>query len=80
MEYGIDEERVGAPTYKVDEAKDELINTLAEFLKMEKSKVEFFTEKMGLAWLNEPGIVGVTEEQQSRINDLRSFLRRLGNE
>jgi len=78
MEYGIEEERVGAPTYKVDEAKDELINTLAEFLKMERSKVEFFTEKMGLAWLDEPGIVGVTEEQVIRINELTNLLRRMG--
>jgi len=77
MEYEIDEERVGAPTYKVDEENDELINTLAEFLKMERVKVKYFTKKMGLAWLDEPGIVGATEDQLIRINDLRSFLRRM---
>ena len=77
MEYGLEEERVGAPTLKVDEENDELINTLAEFLKMERAKVEFFTKKMGLAWLDEPGIVGTTEDQLSRIYDLRSFLRRM---
>ena len=77
MEYGFEEERVGAPTYKVDEENDELINTLAEFLKMERAKVEFFTKKMGLTWLDEPGIVGATEDQLIRIYDLRSFLRRM---
>jgi len=77
MEYGLEEERVGAPTLKVDEENDELINTLAEFLKMERAKVEFFTKKMGLAWLDKPGIVGATEDQLIRINDLRSFLRRM---
>jgi len=77
MEYGLEEERVGAPTLKVDEENDELINTLAEFLKMERAKVEFFTKKMGLAWLDEPGIVGATEDQLSRIYDLTSFLRRM---
>ena len=75
MEYVLDEERVGAPTYKVDEAKDELINTLAEYLEMEREKVKFFTGKMGLAWLDEPSIVGATEDQLSLINELRNFLR-----
>ena len=78
MEYGIDEERIGTPTYKVDEINDELINTIAEFLEMERVKVEFFTEKMGLTWLDEPSIVGATEDQISRINDLKIFLRRMG--
>jgi len=77
MEYRLGEERVGAPTYKVDEANDELINMLAEFLKMEIAKVKFFTEKMELAWLDEPSIVGVTDEQLIRINDLKKLLRGL---
>ena len=77
MEYRIDEERIGAPTYKVDEVNSELISTIAEYLDMDRVKVEFFTEKMGLAWIDEPSIIGVTEEQLSRINDLRILLRRL---
>ena len=77
MEYGIVEERVGATTYKVDEENYELINTLDEFLKMERAKIELFTKKMALTWLDEPGIVGATEDQLIRINDLRSFLGRL---
>jgi len=76
MEYVIDKERLGAPTYKVD---DELINALAKILDMETEKIKFFTNKMGLAWLDEPSIAGVTKEEQlSRIKDLRSFLRRMG--
>jgi len=77
MEYGIDEERIGAPSYKVDEIDDELINALAKTLDMEKEKIKYFTEKMGLAWLNEPSIIGVTQEQLIRINDLTNFLRRI---
>lgn len=78
MEYVIDKERLGAPTYKVDEVDDELINALANILDMKTEKIKFFTERMGLAWLDEPGIVGATEEQLIRINDLTKFLRRVG--
>ena len=78
MEYSLEEERVGDPTYKVDEVKTEMIDTLAVILKMERTKVKFFTKKMGLAWLDEPWIVGATEEQLSRINELRNFLRGIG--
>ncbi|HEY5583706.1 MAG TPA: hypothetical protein VIK78_04345 [Ruminiclostridium sp.] len=78
MEYVIEKEKMGAPLYKVDEVMTEIIDTLAVILKMERTKVEFFTKKMGLAWLDEPGIVGATEEQLSRINELRNFLRGIG--
>lgn len=78
VEYVIEKEKMGAPLYKVDEVMTEIIDTLAVILKMERTKVEFFTKKMGLAWLDEPGIVGATEEQLSRINELRNFLRGIG--
>ena len=73
MEYEIDEEKMGTPTYKVDE--DGMINALAEILDIEKEKIEFFIEKMGLAWLDQPEIVGVTENQLARINELKYILR-----
>lgn len=77
MEYWIDEEKLGTPTYKVDEVNDGMINALAEILDMEKEKIEFFTEQMGLAWLDQPNIVGVTENQLLRINDLKFIFRRV---
>ncbi|MHB8064912.1 MAG: hypothetical protein ACYDG2_20200 [Ruminiclostridium sp.] len=44
MEYAIAKERLGAPSYKVDEVDDELINALAKILDMETGKIKFFTE------------------------------------
>ena len=73
MEYEIDEEKMGTPTYKVDE--DGMINALAEILDMEKEKIEFFTEQMGVAWLDQPEIVGATENQLASINELKYILR-----
>ncbi len=75
MEYTIDEEKMGTPTYKVDE--DGMINVLAEILDMEKEKIDFFIEQMGLAWLDQPEIVGVTENQLASINELKYILRGL---
>ena len=77
MEYIIDEEKIGTPTYKVDEVNDGMINALAEILDMDKEKIEFFTEQMGLAWLDQPEIVGVTENQLASINELKYILRGL---
>jgi hypothetical protein len=73
MEYEIDEEKMGTPTNKVDE--DGMTNALAEILDMEKEKIEFFTEQMGLAWLDQPEFVGVTENQLASINELKYILR-----
>lgn len=77
MNYKIEEDKVLGPTFTVTEISNDLIDSIADFIEMDTHKVKFFVKKMGLTWIDDPYIIGATDEQVVRILELRSLLRRM---
>ncbi len=77
MNYKIEEDKVLGPTFTVTEISNDLIDSIADFIEMDIHKVKFFVKKIGLTWIDDPDIIGATDEQVVRILELRSLLRRM---
>ncbi len=76
MNNKISGEMSGKPILQVSN-KEEIICSLSEYIQLDYEKVKFFTENFGLSWIDNPSIVGVTDKQIAKINEIKFILGRI---
>lgn len=76
MNNKISGEMPGKPILQVSN-EEEIISSLAEYIQLDYEKVKFFTENFGLSWVDNPSIIGATDNQIAKINEIKFILGRV---
>ncbi len=76
MNNKISGEMPGKPILQVSN-EEEIISSLAEYIQLDYEKVKFFIENFGLSWIDNPCIIGATDKQIAKINEIKFILGRI---
>lgn len=76
MNNKISGEMPGKPILQLSN-KEDIISSLAEYIQLDYERVKFFIENFGLSWIDNPSIVGATDKQIAKINEIKFILGRI---
>jgi len=81
MNYSTTPEILDSPSLALDGMDDEICKTISDFTGLELSKIIYFVQNFGLRRiLEQPSLMGITQEQETILNNLRTVLLFGGDE
>lgn len=75
MNYSTTPEILGSPSLKLDGVDHDGCEIIANFTGIELSKIVYFVQNLGLKTiLDNPSLMGLTQDQETLLNNLRKLI------
>ena len=75
MNYSTTPEILGSPSLTLDGMDNDVCKTISDFTGIELSKIVYFVQNFGLRTILEnPTLMGITEDQETLLNNLRNVI------
>ena len=75
MNYSTTPEILGSPSLTLDGFDENVCKTISDFTGIELSKILYFVQNFGLKTILEnPTLMGITHDQETRLKDLRNVI------